>query len=512
MKRTLYILLSFLPLGLGAQNMYETASFMQNDLTGTSRYISMGGAMGALGGDISVMGSNPAGIALYRSNDFAFTGSMAFNRTKAAYNGTVVDTDNVNFDVESFGAVLANKVYDGGALKFFNVGLGYRRKNGLANEFTMRGSSIADDTQFSQQYAIRELYDNNPFELEGLDYRAFEGFSYSWLPLLATYANIGDTDGNLLTGPDGSLIFAPTGMEFINEERGGVSEVDLNVSANINDWLYVGATFSLAAVDYTANTVYYEYDEVGDIYSIGNYNHIEGNGFNIKLGAILRPFKYSPFKLGVAVHTPTWYDLNNFTYADINGPFNDFYDTRDEELFYDVLQVRSKFNTPWRYIASASYTFGTFMALNVDYEYTDYSSAKYGRVDAGSKYAQNEEIKYNLKEQHSLRVGAEFNLGGGISLRGGYCYSSAPFRSDAYKEMMNMPVTATSTDYNNRFSKEAVTFGAGYRGKVFYFDMAYVYDTQEADFYPYYDREYVNPAAKMEYSNHTLTATLGIKF
>ena len=47
---------------------------------------------------------------------------------------------------------------------------------------------------------------------------------------------------------------------------------------------------------------------------------------------------------------------------------------------------------------------------------------------------------------------------------------------------------------------------------IFYFDMAYVYDTQEADFYPYYDREYVNPAAKMEYSNHTLTATLGIKF
>lgn len=508
MKRTLYILLSLLPLGLNAQNMYETAGFMQNDLTGTSRYISMGGSMGALGGDVSVMGYNPAGIALYRSSDFAFTGSMAFNRTKATYNENTVGTNNVNFDIENFGAVLANKVDDGGAMKFFNVGMGYRNKSSLANEFTVIGLSDG----FSQQYAIRELYDNNPFKLEGLDYKAFESFYYSWLPLLATYANIGDTDGNLLTRPNGDLIYEPEGIEFYNEERGGVSEVDFNISANFNDRFYLGATLSLVNVDYTVNTVYYEYDDLGDIYSIGNYNHIEGNGYNLKLGAILRPFKYSPFKIGVAVHTPTWYDLSNYYYADIEGPFGDFYDTRDYELFSDVLRLRSKFNSPWRYIASASYTFGTFMALNVDYEYADYSSAEYKRVDAGSRNAQNEEIKYNLKEQHSLRVGAEFNLGGGISLRGGYSYSSAPFRTSAYKEMLNMPVTATSTDYNNRYSKEAVTIGGGYRGEVFYFDMAYVFDTQESDFYPYYDKEIINPAARMEYSNHTLTATVGLKF
>ena len=226
----------------------------------------------------------------------------------------------------------------------------------------------------------------------------------------------------------------------------------------------------------------------------------------------MRPFKYSPFKLGVAIHTPTWYKLANYYYADIKGPFGDFYDTRDEELYYDVLRVRSKFNSPWRYIASASYTFDTFMALNVDYEYADYSTSEYKMVEAGSKGAQNEEIKYNLAKQHSVRVGAEFNLGGGVSLRGGYCYSTAPFKADAYKEMMNMPVTLTSTDYNNRFDKESVTVGAGYRSKMFYFDIAYVFDTQKADFYTYYDREYINPAAKMEYSNHTLTATLGIKF
>lgn len=508
MKRLLYIFLSLLPAGLAAQNMYETAPLMQNDLTGTSRYISMAGSMGALGGDVSVMGSNPAGTALYRTSDFSFTGSMAFNNVKATYNDYTVKSNDVRFDVENFGAVLVNKVNNGGFMKYFNMGIGYRRKNGLASEFSVEGPSWG----FSQQYAIRELYDNRQFRLDHVDYKSFENFTYSWLPLLATYANIGDTDGNLITRPDGSLIFEPTDIEFRSEERGGTSEVDFNFATNISDRFYFGATLSLVNVDYSINTLYYEIDDLGDIYSIGNYTRIDGEGYNLKLGAILRPFQYSPFKIGVAVHTPTWYRLNNCSYADIEGPFGDYYDTRSSEIYNACLETKSKFNSPWRFMASASYTFGTFMALNVDYEYTDYSTAKYKFVSAGSYKAQNEEIKYNLKEQHTIRIGAEVNLGDGIALRGGYYYSSAPFRTDAYKEMLNMPVTATATDYNNRFSKEAVTLGGGYRGQIFYFDMAYVFDTQKSHFCPYYDPEEPNPAARMEYSNHTITATLGMRF
>ena len=137
MKRLLYILLSILPAGMAAQNMYEIAPLMQNDLTGTSRYISMGGSMGALGADISVMGSNPAGIAIYRSSDFSITGSMGFNNVKSTYNGTSVKSDNTIFDVESFGAVVASKIEDFSNLKYLNFGIGYRRKNGLANEFSV---------------------------------------------------------------------------------------------------------------------------------------------------------------------------------------------------------------------------------------------------------------------------------------------------------------------------------------------------------------------------------------
>lgn len=504
------------PFGLNAQDMYMTAPFMENDLTGTSRFISMGGSMGALGGDVSVMGTNPAGIGLYRSCDFSFTGSMNFNRTKAEYNGFKVKTDNTVFDVENLGAVFTCDVDDGGSLKFLNIGFGYRKKNGLEGEFAMDGPSWG----YSQQYAIRALYDNNPFELEGTNYKDFEGFYYSWLPLLATYANLGEADrnlrddpnGNLITTPDGFLIFEPTGVEFLSEEKGGVSEFDFNLAANFNDRIYLGATVSLVNVDYSKSALYYEYDDVGDIYSIGNYTDIEGKGFNIKLGAILRPFKYSPFKLGFAVHTPTWYDLRSYSYADINGPFGEFYDTRDYELYNDVLDVKSSFNTPWRFIGSASYTFGSVLAVNVDYEFADYTTASYGNKGVGRMSAMNEEIKYNMDKQHIVRAGLECNLGGGFSLRGGYIYSTAPMKKSAYKEMMNMPVTSTSTDYENRYDKEIVSLGLGYRGETLYFDLAYAMQTQKSDFYPYYDYEEVNPAAKVERTDHLVTATLGVRF
>ena len=49
-----------------AQDQFDAANFATGDLNGTARYVGLGGALDALGGDISVMGSNPAGTALFK--------------------------------------------------------------------------------------------------------------------------------------------------------------------------------------------------------------------------------------------------------------------------------------------------------------------------------------------------------------------------------------------------------------------------------------------------------------
>lgn len=48
-----------------AQNAYDAEKLLGNDLNGTARFVGMGGAMGALGGDISVMSSNPRVSAFF---------------------------------------------------------------------------------------------------------------------------------------------------------------------------------------------------------------------------------------------------------------------------------------------------------------------------------------------------------------------------------------------------------------------------------------------------------------
>lgn len=506
MKRIIYILL-MMPCFIVAQNMYNVVPLVDKKLTGTARFIGMGGAMGALGGDISVMSSSPAGIALYRSNDANLTVSADFDALKAIYNRDKANSDYTYAAIDNAGFVLANNI-DDEYLKFINIGVAYRRCKGIEGNFEMYG--IANG--FSQQYEIARLYSKSEFPIGNLNYKMYENFGHSWLALLMAegyYEGYRQGD-DFITDARGFLLWEPTDIGYYSEERGGVDEVDINLSANFADWLYLGATIGLSYVDYNRYSCYYENDAKGEIYSIANNYSVKGNGINVKLGAIVRPFRYSPFKIAFSVHTPTWYELTDRYSASIAAVDGYIYDTRDEERFYDDLFLKYKFNTPWRFNTSVSYTFGTSLALCAEYEYADCSSSEFDNRTGASR-AQNEEIEKNLKEQHTFRLGAEYRLGD-FSIRGGYNFQSAPFSKNAYKDMDCANVTDTSTEYMNKFEKNVVTLGAGYRYNNVYIDVAYMMQTQKADFYPFYDVEYVNPAAKVRSTCHSLVATLGMRF
>ena len=154
--------------------------------------------------------------------------------------------------------------------------------------------------------------------------------------------------------------------------------------------------------------------------------------------------------------------------------------------------------------------FGKYLALNAEYEYDDASATKFtDGYDIDE--AQNEEISCNLKAQHTIRLGAELSFGK-FALRAGYNYISSPFYKEAYKCIDNATVVDTSTEYMNRFAKNVFTFGAGYTGKYIYFDLAYMYQKQNSDFYPFYDMDYENPAAAVSTVGHSVMAGIGIRF
>ena len=59
-----------------AQETYLDTKLVENDLNGTARYVGMGGAMEALGADISTISTNPAGLGLFRKSQVTLSGGL----------------------------------------------------------------------------------------------------------------------------------------------------------------------------------------------------------------------------------------------------------------------------------------------------------------------------------------------------------------------------------------------------------------------------------------------------
>ena len=323
------------------------------------------------------------------------------------------------------------------------------------------------------------------------------------------------------------LIF--TSSVFNSREKGGIDQYDFNVSFNINDRVYLGLTIGAYDVDYDKYSGYDESYKRGEGYSLESYNNISGSGFDVKMGLILRPFEYSPFRIGFAVLTPTFYKLTYSTSAIVT---NDYRDAKTDELkriivdTYDYvgdMKRDYRLVTPWKYNVSLGYTVGTSLALGAEYEYEDYSTMKfkYSSNDGGGDMEfENAEVKNCLKGEHTFRIGAEYKVIPEFAFRLGYNYSSAVFRDEAVKYIPSNSLI-TDTDFSNKRSQSNYTLGIGYRGKMFYADLAYQLSTYKENFYPFYNEFELTqgewtmvtpPATKVTNTRSQVLLTVGMRF
>ena len=83
-----------------AQNETDALRYAFYDYQGTARYTSMGGAFGALGGDLSALNQNPAGIAIYRRGEFSISPGFLFNNSESTYNGSISKDLKQNLNID----------------------------------------------------------------------------------------------------------------------------------------------------------------------------------------------------------------------------------------------------------------------------------------------------------------------------------------------------------------------------------------------------------------------------
>ena len=534
------LLVAILP--LAAQETYENAKIAQEDLNGTARYVGMGGAMEALGADISTMGTNPAGIGLFRKSNVSASMSVLVQDGASAMLGA--EKTNVSFDQAGF--VWSNRM---DSKTFINIGFNYHKSRNF-NQILSAADGL-DNASFNKlTYAkgVNLLLFPQQNGVDLVNYDADGKFAgYNHQPLLNELPafSCNQLDDMLATNYnyfEGKWSFDnANGYEFGRAHKGYIGEYDFNISGNLGNNVYLGLTIGFHDVHYkhySEQTDFMHTAEMTRDYqlTVADNREISGMGYDAKLGIIVRPIQTSPFRVGLYVHTPTFYKLTTSNYTVLtDGSF--------AVSSYDIVEsvprtnYKFKLRTPWKFGASLGHTFGQNLALGLTYEYADYSTLD-TRIITDSYYDEwddsyhdetesdkqmNMHTENTLKGVHTLKLGAEYKPIPNVALRIGYNYVSPMYDKEGFRDgSLNSYGTyvASTTDFTNWEDTHRFTLGAGYTYQNFNISLAYQYSQTNGKFYPFMSYEDAYSAAadniatgvKVSNKRNQLLLTLGYTF
>ena len=508
-----------------AQDTYESARLLGSDLNGTARYVGMGGAMEALGADISTISTNPAGIGLFRHS----TASVSFGLQSQADAQEFDGLSKTNMSFDQAGFVYSARI---SPQSFINVGFNYHKSRNF-DQILSAANVLAGCSQNGLTYSkwnegkgIYELEENTSGDIigwePGTDYR-----SYSF-----TEADYLNANALILDPKDGMFYcYDANGYTFDRAHRGWIADFDFNLSGNYNDRFFWGLTVGIKDVRYKGYSEYTEQllasGKLCGAVSYGDDRKITGNGVDLKFGVIVRPMEESAFRVGAYIHTPTWYQLtsSNSTVLYNNTPYGSW------DKGYSEQSYEFAYHTPWRFGLSMGTTVGTQLALGATYEYTDYGASQnriidgydyYDNAETSKDYAMKSNTEKSLKGVSTFKVGAEYKPVPEVAFRLGYNYLTGGYKMDGVRDMtVDSPGTmyASTTDYVNWKDTQRLTVGVGYKVGKMNIDLAYQLSKTDGEFHPFQNYAAINSSAtfvsgvsKVTNKRNQFLLTLGYTF
>ena len=255
MKNIKYCLAAALPmfaLSMAAQETYQDTKLIGNELNGTARYVGMGGAMEALGADISTIGSNPAGIGLFRNSQVSFSGGFvaqggATTSPKYGSLSANIKGDKTNASLDQLGIVYVTRTNSN---SYLNFGFNYHKSRNF-DQILTAGNSLT----------IPSYVNGLPISASQNKLTALKfplGSKYLWSGVDANY----EREMTPIKDASGKQI----GMDYLNGteylfgqyQKGYIGEYDFNISGNIEDRAFLGLTVGLHDVHYNSNSYYTE--------------------------------------------------------------------------------------------------------------------------------------------------------------------------------------------------------------------------------------------------------------
>ena len=406
-----------------AQGVDDASLYTQTFYQGTAKALGMGNAMGAVGGDMTAVCINPAGMGIYRSSEITASLNLLDNYSTSTYYGDKKDGNIFRLSIPNLGFVFAKERSNYKALRYTQFGFGLTR----TNDFNMRTNALGINPSSSMvDNYLNQI--RNDYYPEGYNGELFTSMfptslleenasAYTILPAWRTYL----ID---LFGPENNRYYSspvPQGNIWQGQEcdfKGRSESWTFAGSANFFDKLFIGISVDLAHTKRFGTKVFSESRVEGTETDFNRWSFTEdlsstGWGGNAKVGFIYHATPW--FRFGAAFHSPTLYAFSEkwqtTTETEINWVMNK---SLSPESNYEYT-----FISPLKCVGSQQ------GMISLDVEYLNYGAARFRASDFDYSPT-NESIKESLGHTANFRLGTEWYLGS-TYLRFGTAYYGSPF-------------------------------------------------------------------------------------
>lgn len=491
-----------------AQYAGDAIRFGNTNYGSSARFKGMGNAQIGVGGDMSSLNGNPAGLGLFTRSEFSFTPEFNNATSKSDYLGQKGNASDSKLNMNQAGVVWYNPSYKAqgqntqtGVLSFV-FGIGYSRNNDYTQSYSYGG----DNNQTTMRDYFSELANGSMDQNGVIKPNTLQRLAYE--QYLMNYNT--PTSGPVHTADP----FIGSNLQRKNlTAAGSTSEVNFSGAINISNQLYIGASIGMVNVRYINDAEYtesgklqtYNGDPANGAVGFGpvedyNFSYVSsqethGSGVNGKLGLIFRPV--SSFRIGATYQTPTWLYME---------------DSFAENLFTTISGERQPNNigplsypytynlkTPGKGSLGASYVIAGQAIISADVDFIDYAGTRLSQDGGGATDANiindNAEIKRLYTSAVNYRVGGEYKINN-LSLRAGYGLNGSPMKDDT----------------KNIFATKYYSGGLGYRFNEYYFDLAYQRVQSEDRVSPYALSDGAESVASVKNGNNNVFLTFGIRF
>ncbi len=421
-----------------AQNIDDVLRYSTENVQGTARFQGMGGAFGALGGDLSALSANPAGSAVFNNSLFTFTGTYFDRRAKADYQGVLTNDNSNSLDINQVGGALVLKTKDQDSKwKKISLAFNYDMVQNFDDRINVTGlSNEGVDNyflNFADGIATEDIrtQDNESLTDAYLDIGATQGLGYgAQQAFLGFQAGIidPDPDDETETSYVSNASYNDLSQNFRQTVSGQNSKFTVNAATQYGEHLQFGASLNFHNVLFDRLNRYQEeyFDSNSEVRRtiLENLLQTDGSGFSFNVGAI---GKLNDFiRLGGSYQSPTWYRLTDNFSQRISSNYRNRNTEIDGSPFLGTTIFDYQIKTPGKLIGSIAAVFGQNGLLSFDYGYQDFSNAELRPTSDSFFASENASISERLGAVSSFRVGGEYRIKR-ISLRAGYRYEQSPY-------------------------------------------------------------------------------------